>query len=274
MNNLKTVFVSLCDSKYFDKAKQTITELRIFGKWNGQIILIVVGELSNDPKFFSHYNVLQKSFPKIDTSVLLSNIGPEGFRDSIDKREIHKLNQWEKFHVFDDYFRQWKRVVFLDAGMRIFDNVKYLLELDYDGAILAPNDAGPYLRADKIFSTQVSFDKPELIAKIKADFSPDILESHYFLNCLWIYDTAILDICNKNKLVWAMNEYPLCKTNEMTIMNLLFRNVWREFPIKASNKKYLFEWCETNHPHPTTWRDYCCMKYPMSQQKYIGISLI
>ena len=126
---MDTVFVSLCDSNYFDKAKKTISELRIFGKWDGQIILIVVGEVSNDPEFFSHNNVVQKSFPKIDTRVLLSKIGSEGFRDSTDKREIYKLTQWEKFHVFDEYFRQWKRVVFLDAGMRIFDNVNYLLEL-------------------------------------------------------------------------------------------------------------------------------------------------
>ena len=59
---METVFVSLCDSKYFDKAKQTITELRIFGKWNGPIILIVVGELANDPEFFSENRYFHLTF--------------------------------------------------------------------------------------------------------------------------------------------------------------------------------------------------------------------
>jgi hypothetical protein len=87
------------------------------------------------------------------------------------------------------------------------------------------------------------------------------------LNCIWVYDSSILKICNKQQLIDAMNKYTVCKTNEMGIMNLMFHfkyNLWKEFPLKASNEKYLFEWCELNHNFHTTWRDYCFIKYPLT----------
>jgi hypothetical protein len=64
-----------------------------------------------------------------------------------------------------------------------------------------------------------------------------------------------------------MNKYTLCKTNEMGIMNLMLHfkyKLWKEFPLKASNGKYLFEWCETNNNFHTTWHDYCFIKYPVT----------
>jgi hypothetical protein len=87
------------------------------------------------------------------------------------------------------------------------------------------------------------------------------------LNCMWIYDTNILRVCNKKQLIDAMNTYTLCRTNEMTVMNLLFHfkyHLWEPFPIKTPSNKYLFEWCELNHSFHTTWKDYCFIKYPIS----------
>jgi hypothetical protein len=148
--------------------------------------------------------------------------------------------------------------------MRILDDVKYLLELDYKNKLLAPNDAAPNFNPNQIFKTQISFDNEIMVNLVKDDFGEQIFDSQYFLNCIWIYDTNILKICNKQQLIDAMNKYVLCKTNDMALMNLMFHfkyNLWESFPIKASNQKYLFEWNETNHPFHTTWRDYCFIKY-------------
>ena len=62
-------------------------------------------------------------------------------------------------------------------------------------------------------------------------------------------------------------KYPVCKTNEMTLMNLYIHfkyNLWTRFPKNASNGKVLFDWCETNNPLRSTWRDYCFLKYPVT----------
>ena len=262
-NKNDTVFVLVSDLNYFDKAKRTIIDLRTKGNWHGEIILITINfELNTNFKDF--YNITEKKFQQIDKSILLFKIGESGFVDTTDKREINKLLQWEKLHVFDDYFFKWSRVVYLDAGLRLFDDVIHLLEIDYTNKILAPKDGKLY--ENQSFNCQLSYDKPELIDSLKSEFGEQILKSNYMLNCMWIYDTNILKLCDKKQLIEAMNKYTFCKTNEMGIMNILFTfkyNLWERLPIKASNGKILFDWCELNNPN-TNWRDYCYIKYPVT----------
>ena len=257
-----TTFALVTDIAYFNKAKKTIIDLRSRGNWQGSIVLITI-DFHLNANFKDFYNITEVKFSEIDKTTLLEKIGPTGFSNS-DKRELTKLNQWEKLHVFDDYFKQWQRVVFLDAGLRVLDDVSYLLSLDYKNKILAPIDGKQ--NAYNSFQCQMSYDKPEQIDSLVAAFDESILTSKYMLNCIWIYDTTILDLCDKNQLIEAMNEYPFCKTNEMGIMNLLFHfkyHLWEPFPVMASNGKILFEWCELNNPG-TNWREYCYIKYPVT----------
>lgn len=259
---MNTTFVLITDLNYFHKAKRTIVDLRSKGKWNGDIVLITI-DFNLTVNFKDFHNIIEISFPKIDKSNLLASIGKNGF-SSGDKRELNKLNQWEKLHVFDDYFKQWNRVIFMDAGLRILDEVSYLLELDYKDKILAPCDDTPTVK--KLFKDQLSYDNPLLIDKLINNYGDYIFNSSYMLNCIWIYDTKILDICNKSELIEAMNEYTICKTNEMTIMNLLFHfkyKLWSPFPIQTNTGKFLFDWCELNRPG-TNWRNYCYIKYPVT----------
>jgi hypothetical protein len=258
-----TTFALICDVAYWKKAKRTIIDLRSRGNWRGSIVLATIDFDLND-NFKDFYNVTEVKFPQIDKSNLLEKIGPNGFSNS-DKRELNKVNQWEKLHIFDNYFRTWNRVIFLDAGLRILDDVLHLLALDYKNRILAPID-GKHSAYNE-YNCQLSYDKPELISSLVSEFGNNILQSNFMLNCIWIYDTNILDVCDKNQLIEAMNSYPICKTNEMGIMNLLFHfkyHLWEPFPINSSIKnKFLFEWCELNNPG-TNWRDYCAIKYPVT----------
>jgi hypothetical protein len=257
-----TTFVIVTDLNYFKKAQRTIIDLRSRGNWKEDIVVITI-DFKLNANFKEFYNIIEVQFSPIDKSELLSKIGQNGFSNS-DKREITKLNQWEKLHVFDDYFMKWKRVVFLDAGLRVLDDVKYLLELDYKGKFLAPKDG----RHDNynLFNCQLSYDNSDMIEKVKRDLGENILNDNYFLNSIWIYDTNILRLCDKNQMIEAMNTYTLCRTNEMGIMNLLLRfkyNLWEPFPFKISSGKILFDWCELNNPN-TNWKDYCYIKYPVT----------
>ena len=54
--------------------------------------------------------------------------------------------------------------------MRVLEDVKYLLELDYKNCILAPNDASPNFRPDQIFKHQLSYDNTEIVELVKIDF--------------------------------------------------------------------------------------------------------
>jgi hypothetical protein len=68
-------------------------------------------------------------------------------------------------------------------------------------------------------------------------------------------------------MIDAMNKYPICRCNEMSIMNLLFvmkYKVWKPFPEFAENGQRLFGWIEYDRDYGPnkTWRDFCFMKYP------------
>jgi hypothetical protein len=277
LTSADTVVVLYTDAGYFSKARRTILDLRTRGQWGGEIVVITQPSFNLNEDFKLFYDITNIQFPLIDKTALVQKLPPAGFNGS-DKRELHKLLQWEKFHVFDQYFKKWSRVIFVDAGMRILDSVAHLLDLNYKGKILAPNDAGFYDRKDKIFRDQISFHDLGLIESLNNEFgfaydpSPACgipkdrwLDSHYFLNCIWVFDTSLLNIITKEVLIEYMYKYPLCRTNEMTIMNLIFHykfKVWEAFPKRNKLGKILFEWSESNHNFATTWRNFCYIKYP------------
>lgn len=254
----KTVVVFICNQTYFLKARRSIIDVRSKGEWHGDLVLITI-DFNLNPNFKQYYSIIEKKFPLIDKTILLNKIG-NGFSNS-DKREVNLINQWEKLHVFDDYFKQWNRVIFLDAGLRILDSIDHLLELKYKNSILAPIDGPP--SNYNIFNCQLSYDDPNMIDKISNEFG-NIFDQYYFLNCIWIYDTSILEKVNKQELIQAMNTYICCRTNEMGIMNLIFHfkyGLWKPFPIKNKFGKFLFEWSELNYKN-TNWTQYCYIKYP------------
>ena len=260
---MTTVIVLITDNNYKSRALRTIKDVRTVGKWKKDIVLITI-DFSLEKEILEQYNIIEKQFELIDKSELINKIG-KGYANS-DRRELCKLNQWEKIHVFDEYFKKWKKVIYLDSGLRILDDMKYFDELECTNCIIAPNDKG-YYPQEKPFKCQLEMCRENEIQKLCNEFGKEFLEKDYFLNCIWIYDTLILDKIHKKEMIEYMNKYPIWRTNEMGVMNLLFTfkyKCWKEMPLHASNKKYLFEWCEANHPFYTNWTQYCAIKYPLS----------
>ena len=274
METNNTVFVLVTDVQYLSKAKRTIIDLRSKGCWQGDIVTIPLSGVEIGKTFSEFYNVLTPHFPEIKEKYKLAEVmNHTGFTDTIDGREITKLNQWEKLHVFDPYFMQWKRVVFLDAGLRVLDNVHdSILKLDSTDCFMAPDDGGNFIptpNPDKLFETQISKSDFTLLLDTLNQFGGiKILREAYFLNCIWIYDTSLLHkISLKKEMIAGMLAYPVCKTNEMTIMNLFIHfkyRLWKPFPKHTFSgiPRILFDWCETNNPDYSTWSDYCFLKYP------------
>lgn len=268
---MSTVFTLVTDKQYFFRAKRTITDLRSRGKWYGPIVVILIDFEIVNTNFLDFYNVETISFPPIDEkNELLNILNNKPFSDTIDNREINKINQWEKLHVFDEYFKKWDRVVFLDAGLRVLCDVNNnILKLDYKNKILAPDDGGNYVfpNLEKTFKTQISCTNQNKILELMLFTNDnDLLEKNYFLNCIWVYDTSILEICSKNEMIKGITAYPMCKTNEMALMNIFLHfkyKLWEPFPVHVGDDpKVLFEWCESNSPNQTNWRDYNFIKYP------------
>jgi len=261
----KSVVVTLTDANYFNKAKRTILDIRTKGKWTGDIVLITVG-FNPSKNFLDYYDVIQRRVEHINTDYLVEQYKQYPLTTVGDQRHILKLTQWDKFYVFDEWFSQWSKVIFLDAGLRVVDDINYLDSLPCEGKILAPDDVPAW--GNQRFEAMMELSaNPNVAEKLFEEYSKDILKERYFLNCIWVYDTALLKMCNMTQMIETMNKYPICRCNEMTVMNLLFTmkyKVWEPFPEFVGSGKRLFGWIEydRNYGHDKTWRDFCFIKYP------------
>ena len=267
-SGMKSVVVTLTDQRYFNRAVQTIIDVRTRGGWTSDFVLITVGwDAPSD--FTDCHKVTCFRVEHIDTDALVEKYKRAPIRPTCDNREFAKLTQWDKFYVFDTYFAQWDRVVFLDAGLRVFDKIQLLIDLPCEGSIMAPDDAAPY-DTRKRFGAIIETDRnPEVVHKLFEEYDSSILDQRYFLNCIWMYDTALLTTIAFSELVDAMNAYPICRCNEMTIMNLIFTfkyKVWTPFPDRLDTGKRLFGWTERDRKgeQSYTWRDFCFVKYAIT----------
>ena len=262
---MKTVVVTLTDQAYFHKCKRTILDIRSRGEWTGDLVLITV-DFNAPRNFMDYYCVTQKRVSHIDCSNVLEAYKTHPIRPTCDNREFAKLTQWDKFYAFDPFFAQWDKVIFIDAGLRVFDKIQYLADLPCNNVLMAPDDAAPY-DTQKRFNNVIEVDRnPEVVAKLYQEYGQEIIGERYFLNCIWMYDTSILQQITVQELIDTMNKYPICRCNEMTIMNLLITfkyKLWKPFPEFASNGKRLFGWTEWDRNYGRgTWRDFCFVKYP------------
>ena len=267
----RTVVVTLTDVGYFDRARVTVRDVRSRGQWTGDLVVISVGFCLNEA-FRDFYGIIEMQFPRIDTEPLVQKIGtpfPGG-----DGREFTKRVQWEKLHVFDPYFQKWDRVIFLDAGLRILAPLSVFQSLDWRGRFLAHHDNGALnapRRGNKPFGLQLCVRDDTTLDDLSETFPDDDMTTSqdYFLNCMWIYDTAILQRYQlKQEMMEIMDRFPIWKSNEMGVMNAIlhFRHhLWTPFPLRDPILgKVLFEWSEMTQTPPGTWRDYCALKYPVT----------
>lgn len=256
---MSTVFVTLSDAGYHQKALRTIDELRTRGAWAGDIVYIAV---DFKPADIEGVQVFETTH--VDTTHLLESFRVHPIRPMDDNRHFGKLYQWDKLQIFKPFFQQWDRIVFLDAGLRVLDSVQPLLDLDWKGKFLAPDDSDPYDNGVR-FGVQLDLDaNPAVTERLLAEYSTDILDKHYFLNCMFVFDTALLKEISFEEAETAMNAYPICMCNEMGIMNLLMSyklRVWEPFPQRVGDK-YLFGWSENNYRERPTWQSFHFMKYP------------
>ena len=268
---MKRVVVTLTDAGYYHKVKRTIIDIRSRGQWTEDLVLITVG-FDAPRNFIDYYRIIPYRVEHIDTSYLLEQYKKCPIRPTCDNREFGKLTQWDKFYVFDKWFLQWDRVIYFDAGMRILDSIHCLADLPCDGAFMAPDDCAPYDESG-VFSRIIDIDRnPSVVEQLFQEYPRDILDRRYFLNCIWMYDTALLHTITMSDMVECMNRYPICRCNEMTILNLLFtmkHGVWKPFPEwiqKDGEQKRLFGWSECNdhYGHHNTWRNFCFLKYATS----------
>ncbi|MCB9358782.1 hypothetical protein H6503_02530 [Candidatus Woesearchaeota archaeon] len=199
------VLVTLIDSGWVDQAKQLFSSVFFNSGWEGDFLLMHNGIQTNDAKWFKEKGILLK---KIN---ICTN---------------KKINQWHhivlgKFFLFNEFFKRWKHVIYLDADIIIQSSLDNL-EM-YDG-----------LAASYDLHTKVSW---QFIKNSKTINLFKELEKEYDLskpsfNCgVLSYPTHIIEQNTYNDLLKLFNTYSkIVRNPEQAILNVYFNNSWSRLP--------------------------------------------
>lgn len=249
----RIALVTYTSASYLERAKLTIEGIRKTGQFYGDLVVMTDGQCEIDPRYIRRMNLIVKPFPEVDVSNLLAQIRMHPFQNW-DGREYNKPKQWNKIYTFDPYFKQWDFVLFVDAGLRIFDSLEFFYPHFRPGKLVAMDDGHPDFT--KKFSCQLELSNEPVVAELKKIFD---LEANYFLNCLYLYDTSLITDTTVSDLIELMNRFPISKTNEMGIMNIYFHSVWVPLNIYLRDGRILFDWSERGGRR---WDQYVALKYP------------
>ena len=241
---------------YLKKALTTIFEIRVFGKFLGDVVLIVGDDLKHAVPFLgkSVLGITPLHFADFEldrhVSLITGGAGLSGI-------EIPKIFQYHKFYCFHEDLRKWDRVLYVDAGMRVLRSIRPMMELDTSGAITAHSDAFP----EFVWTLRDQFNFEDFPGK-RAELEHLVsLDSDYFQTGVMHFDTAVSDASTVGELLELLGRFPNARTNDQAIINIwaLSRGLWKRLPTSPVGGKMLYDFWERP---PSTQRDYRMLKYP------------
>jgi len=234
MDRICCVFT--CNLLFFDKFKNTCDQLINNGKYTGDITLIIGDDMelenTKNNNFIKLNNINVIKFNNIKFSENVNSI-LESVND--DGRCRNKKFQWHKIHLFDEYFKNWDYILYLDSGLNINHDISPIIESRKKDKLLAQSDAYPSM----IWKLRDQFDQTkELFNKLDSEYDLNI---DYFQSTIMLYDTNIITDKLIEKLLDLTNTYPITRTNEQGIIALYFTNIekkWEKLPL--GNDKYRY----------------------------------
>ena len=109
----------VCNNKYINKFQNTLNMLRTNGKYEGEVVLIIGNDLKEESeKLNEKYN--------IQTIYFADFYFDKNFIDESFLKD--KLFQYHKFHIFDEFFKRWNYILYLDCGIKIFRPIEPILK--------------------------------------------------------------------------------------------------------------------------------------------------
>jgi hypothetical protein len=231
MDKVCAVFV--CDKEYFSRFAFTCNQLVTKGNYKGDICLVIGNDLNNDPMLdcdvIKNNNVIVQYFP--DITITQQNLVGVNNNISAGGRKIN----WQKFHIFNTFFKKWNYVFYLDSGLTIFSDVSPMLAEAKANTLLA------HAGADAANTKQLreEFDQTQgAFAKLNETYD---LNVNSFQANVMLYDTQLIQLSTFRDIYNLALKYPICKTNEQGIISLYFTCVkpsFEQIKLGDSNTNY------------------------------------
>jgi len=226
MSSTCVVFVS--DFNYLHKFVKTALTLRHEGRYEGDICLIVGDDLKDHPVFqeqiFQYLRIQVQHFPNfVIPDETLHTMA------TLDRPEhwFPKRFQYHKFHLFNPFFKQWRRIFYMDCGITIFGPIQPILECWQENKVLAHSDAYPTYEW-KLHNQFVGLSP--YIDQLRERYN---LSVDYPQTTILLFDSNLIQETTEKELYQLMLQYPNSLSNDQGILALYFTNIrplWKQIP--------------------------------------------
>jgi hypothetical protein len=244
---VSTCVVFVTDFNYLHKFVKTALTLRHEGRYDGDICLIVGDDLKDHPVFqepvFQYLRIQVQHFPNfVIPEETLKTMA------TLDRAEhwFPKRFQYHKFHLFNTFFKQWRRIFYMDCGITIFGPIQPILDCWKEKTVLAHSDAYPTYEW-KLHNQFVA--KTPYIDQLRERYD---LSVDYPQTTILLFDSDLIQPTMEQELYQLMLQYPNSVSNDQGIIALYFTNIrplWKQIPTGNETTNY-YDYMNRNNGKP------------------------
>lgn len=205
INDKKNLIITVSDANFVKQAKQLFSSVYFNSGWEGDYMLLTHGLAQEDRDWFESKGIIV--------------FDPPPFSDKPTGIGSYPPVLLSKFYFFQEYFKKWQKIIFLDADIIVKASLDSLLESD---GLSAPMAITFRLR-NEFVSDQ---DKIKEIKK-KYDFRRLAFNSGVF-----VFDTDLIESDTFDNLLSFYERYKdIAQFGEESIFNLFFYKKWKLLPL-------------------------------------------
>jgi len=264
------VLVFVCNAKYMTRCVHTIESCRSVGDWTDDIVVLVDSTVDiTDPMVKGRFEALECQIRCVENKAPLETIRSmwKPYKGHFNRDPVcKKLVQYIKFHIFDEWFKQWDTVFYIDSGAHIYGDLNRMKRAcEPKGVLYAHSNGYPSYLTNAYVRGQFDMFLDEMIAKeLDAEFPLDI---DSFQSTVMIFDTSLITPSMVDELFELTHRFPLANRNDQGILNLYFhcaRSLWKQIPLQ-DEEGLLYDFHQRDGRAKV---EYLMLKYPLEQLQF------
>lgn len=238
--------VLLTNDAYFERMLHTLSGILQF-VCSSDIVIVIGDDLRESTKLshplLRHEKVKIQYFPDIKFSDNFNNKFNTLHRTHWTEKFLTKKFQYHKFNIFNQYFKQWKFILYIDSGATIFSSIDRMFNARRDDKFCAHSDGYPN---NPWFLKRQFDDTDSLFSELANTYN---LEIDYPQTTIKLFDTNLIEENTFNEIYDLAEKWPISLTNDQGILALYFtaiKNKWEQ--IQLGDEDY---WYYDFHIRPT-----------------------